>query len=138
MVNGTFFLVSRLEFRKPFPEYCNINLLQLIYSKSLTLSSSKKFSKTFTFLLFDTYCGAWKEKICEDYKTEFPVFMESHSHLTEDTKNWNVSSVNFCFSGKKSWLYTKITLAHSQARFTVLLSNLLSSHINLPGSTVLL
>lgn len=99
IVNDIFFLVSRPEFRKSFPEYYNKSLLELIYSKCLMLSNLK-FFKMSTFLLFAANWGAWREEICEADKTEFSLSVESHSHLTEGTKERNVSSLNLCFSGK--------------------------------------
>lgn len=49
------------------------------------LSNLKKFFKTSKFLLFLQNAEP-EGKICEDDKTEFSLFMESHSHLTEGTK----------------------------------------------------
>lgn len=98
-MNDTFFHVSRPDFRKSFPEYYNSSLLELIYSKCLMLSNLKLF-KMPTFLLFASDWGAWREEICEADKTEFFLFVESHSHLAAGTKKWNVSSLNFCSSGK--------------------------------------
>lgn len=63
--------------------------------------SNLKFFKMSTFLVFAADWGAWREEICEADKTEFSLFEESHSDLTEGTKKWNVSSLNLCFSGKK-------------------------------------
>lgn len=122
IVNDTFFLVSRPGFRKSFPEYYNSSLLELIYSKCLMLSYLK-FFKMCTFLLFAADWGAWREEISEADKTEFSLFVELHSHLTEGTKKWNVSSPNFYSSGKKFWLCAKFVLAHSPTRSIVLLSN---------------
>lgn len=122
VVNDTFFLMSRPGFRKSFPEYYNSSLLELTYSKCLMLFYLK-FFKMSTFLLFAADWGAWREEISEADKTEFSLFVELHSHFTERTKKWNVSSPNFCSLGKKFWLCAKFMLSHSQTRFIVLLSN---------------
>lgn len=84
-MNDTFFHVPRPEFRKSFPEYYNSSLLDLIYSKCLMLSNLKFFEMS-TFLPFASDWGVRREEICEADKTDFSLFVESHSHLAAGTK----------------------------------------------------